>query len=170
MKSLKLLLSLRLAFCLVCAAVPHKVLANEILVTVSRVPEKDGAERDILVRVWNCSAREVSVPSGNLPWLGYHLGLVLYAAGDLAGRSFDQSPPISDPMHAMIKIGPNSSLSNVIHLHGRFPGIFERYKNNLVVFWVYDLGLLEKSGTFVGGMVDLSSLSGKDVDPCAHSK
>jgi len=107
--------------------------------------------------VWNCSASSVNVMLGNLPWGEHTIGLVAYAAGQMSGQSFSQLTYIEDFPGKDVLIPANSSITSVINLSRLFPKLSAyKYRKDVVIFWVYDMGLLDHSSSnYVGGMMQV---------------
>ena len=108
----------------------------------------------LVLEVKNCGGRDVTVPLSDLPWGQHKLGLILYPAGRLASDPLPTMTNASDFPDTPIKIKANGVVTGSVDLDTLVPNI-SRYdgQHNLLMFWVYDLSLLEGGKSrYVGGM------------------
>lgn len=149
-------LSILLSFPSTTSATIAKV--DKFRVVAGNISQSNG-EIYIKLTVWNCSAERVSIRLANLPWGGHSLGLVAYQAGQLAGDALKESTSIEDYPDKNIELAPFSTTSESINLTSRFPSL-KRVRNldNVVIFWVYDMTLLDPAESkYAGGMVPFST-------------
>ncbi|MBB6242272.1 MULTISPECIES: hypothetical protein [unclassified Rhodanobacter] len=107
--------------------------------------------------VWNCSESPVNTQLAYLPWGEHAIGLIAYAAGQMSGQAFSQVTYIEDFPGKDVLIPTNSSVTNEINLSRLFPKLSGyKYMKDVVIFWVYDKGLLDHSSSnYVGGMIQV---------------
>jgi len=105
--------------------------------------------------VWNCSDHRIVEQLADLPWGQDAAGIVVYAAGPVAGQPLEKAGLIEDFPIKEVAISPGSSVSGVINLSRLFPKLSRYTKyNDLVLFWVYDLSLIQGGAdAYVGGML-----------------
>ncbi len=121
--------------------------------------------------VWNCSKSPVNAQLAYLPWGEHAIGLVAYAAGQMTGQAFSQVTYIEDFPGKDILIPANSFVTDEINLSRIFPKLSGyKYMKDVVIFWVYDKGLLDHSSSnYVGGMVQVlptNQISAFPSNPC----
>ena len=132
----------------------------------------DGSSATLRMRVWNCSDKKISFQLADLPWGQNTTGLVVFAAGKVAGEALPENMPIADFPEVKVTIPPASSVSGEIDLRARFLKLMQYKKfDDLVLFWVYDMSLLEGGGSrYVGGMLHFDSKkemgSKVAINPC----
>ncbi len=121
--------------------------------------------------VWNCSNKKAVVELADLPWGENAIGLVVYAAGQRAGAPLSEARRIADFPIESVVIPPGSPITKEVNLSDLFPSL-SHYKNfnNLVVFWVYDLSLIQGGHSiYVGGMLPFAPSSERSLvikNPC----
>ncbi|MFC5582167.1 hypothetical protein [Rhodanobacter terrae] len=115
--------------------------------------------------VRNCSDVRSVTQLADMPWGEHAIGLVVYAAGSREGEALRQVTKIADFPDKNIVLQSGSLVSGEINLTNIFPDLL-RYKNykDLVLFWVYDMSLLEGGrSNYVGGMLPFTS-TGNDKE------
>ncbi|MGP1665329.1 MAG: hypothetical protein ACTS5I_05340 [Rhodanobacter sp.] len=141
-----------LALAIMCCA--PGVAAGRLLVRADQVKVDQGSVY-LDLSVWNCSGHRVVEQLADLPWGEHAIGIVVYAAGPRAGQPLEETGLIEDFPIKEVTISPGSSVSGRINLSRRFPRL-SRYReyNGLVLFWVYDLSLIQGGAdAYVGGML-----------------
>lgn len=125
------------------------------------------------VAVWNCSRHRVVKQLADLPWGENAIGIVVYAAGPRGGQPLMEAGPIADFPIKDVAISPRSFASGAINLSRLFPDLVRYTKyNDLVLFWVYDMSLIQGGAhAYVGGMLPFiqssaGSKKGLFDDPC----
>jgi hypothetical protein len=163
-----------MAFLLVLALLCFSPVAaaGELFVRADQVRVDRGSVY-LDLSVWNCSGHRVVEQLADLPWGQDATGIVVYAAGPAAGQPLEEAGLIEDFPIKEVTISPGSSVSGVINLSRSFPklGRYTKY-NDLVLFWVYDLSLIQGgTGAYVGGMLPFvpssaGTTSRSAVNPC----
>lgn len=128
--------------------------AGELFVRADQVRVDQGSVY-LDMSVWNCSGHRVVEQLADLPWGQDATGIVVYAAGPVAGQPLEEAGLIEDFPIKEVTISPGSSVSGVINLSRSFPKLSRYTKyNDLVLFWVYDMSLIQGGAdAYVGGML-----------------
>ena len=141
-----------LVLALLCFAPVAK--AGELFVRADQVRVDQGSVY-LDMSVWNCSGHRVVEQLADLPWGQDATGIVVYAAGPVAGQPLEEAGLIEDFPIKEVIISPGSSVSGVINLSRSFPKLSRYTKyNDLVLFWVYDMSLIHGGEHgYIGGML-----------------